>query len=408
MPDPSWPSLTPEVNYLRLVGPGAAGTATTIANVTAWHTLTASNEAAFAQSTLNTAVTAANFEGVGAASSVATISDLNAALQLLTGWVQAKPSVAISAIAAYETAVSSMIPAQICMANRAEQAANVAANPAVLGALTPAIVALDAEYFGEHWPHNAGVGVAYGAALAALVAALAIPPPVAAPGSAASAPVTAAAEVAQAAGRALAGEVMKGSGELAKSVGNGTAVPTEAVGQAGTMMQPVQAALGSIQPLMGMFQTPIQGMQTLAGPLQSIPGALRAMPSGPDGDEYESASTALSGASTPVGDHNAGVARGNAGYGSAAGLPGPGITSYSRPASSFAPETAGQPAGLKTGLLSAADGRGAAAAGAGNGALPMSPAASGMLARGRDSGGQDGGPRARIVAQVQAHPERPI
>ena len=408
MPDPSWPSLTPEVNYLRLVGPGAAGTATTIANVTAWHTLTASNEAAFAQSTLNTAVTAANFEGVGAASSVATISDLNAALQLLTGWVQAKPSVAISAIAAYETAVSSMIPAQICMANRAEQAANVAANPAVLGALTPAIVALDAEYFGEHWPHNAGVGVAYGAALAALVAALAIPPPVAAPGSAASAPVTAAAAVAQAAGRALAGEVMKESGELAKSVGNGTAVPTEAVGQAGTMMQPVQAALGLIQPLMGMFQTPIQGMQTLAGPLQSLPGALRAMPSGPDDDEYESASTALSGASTPAGDHNAGVARGNSGYVSAAGLPGPGITSYSRPASSFAPETAGQPAGLKTGLLSAADVRGAAAAGAGTGALPMSPAASGMLARGRDSGSQDGGPRVRIVAQAQAHPERPI
>jgi hypothetical protein len=408
MPDPSWPSLTPEANYLRLVGPGAAGTATTIASVTAWHTLTASNEAALAQSTLNTAVTAANFEGVGAASSVATISDLNAALQLLTGWVQAKPPVAISAIAAYETAVSSMIPAQICLANRAEQAANVAANPSVLGALTPAIVALDAEYFGEHWPHNAGVGVAYGAALAALVAALAIPPPVAAPGSAASAPVTAAAAVAQAAGRALAGEVMKESGELAKSVGSGTAVPTEAVGQAGTMMQPVQAALGSIQPLMGMFQTPIQGMQTLAGPLQSIPGALRAMPSGPDSDEYESASTALSGASTPAGDHNAGVARGNAGYGSAAGLPGPGITSYSRPASSFAPETAGRPVGLKTGLLSATDMHGVAAAGAGTGALPISPAASGMLARGRDVGDQDGGPRARIVAQAQAHPERPI
>jgi len=408
MPDPSWPSLTPEANYLRLVGPGAAGTATTIASVTAWHALTASNEAAFAQSTLNTAVTAANFEGVGAASSVATISDLNTALQLLIGWVQAKPPVVISAIAAYETAVSSMIPAQICMANRAEQAANVAANPAVLGALTPAIVALDAEYFGEHWPHNAGVGVAYGAALAALVAALSIPPPVAAPGSAASAPMTAAAAVAQAAGRALAGEVMKESTELAKSVGNGTAVPTEAVGQAGSMMQPVQAALGSIQPLMGMFQTPIQGMQTLAGPLQSVPGALRAMPSGPDGAEYESASTALSGASTPAGDRNAGVARGNAGYGSAAGLPGPGITSYSRPASSFAPETAGQPAGLKTGLLSAADVRGAAAAGAGTGALPMSPAASGMLARGRDSSSQDGVPRARIIAQAQTHPERLI
>lgn len=406
MPDPSWPSLPPEVNYLRLAGAGAAGTATTIASVTAWHTLTACNEAAFAQSTLNTAVTAANFEGVGAVSSATAISDLNASLQLLTGWVQAKPPVATSAIAAYETAVSSMIPAEVCSANRAEQAANVAANPAVFGALTPAIVALDTEYFGEHWPHNAGVGVAYGAALAALAAALAIPPPTAAPGAAVSASATAAEAVMQAAGRALAGVAMKGSGQLARSVGNGTEVPTEAVGQAGMMMQPVQAALGSMQPLVGMFQTPIQGIHTLAGPLQSIPGALRGMPRGSDGNDYEVTSAALFGPSAPVGNHNAGVALGNAGHGSAGVLPGPGITSYSRPASSFAPETAGRPVGLKTGLLSATDMHGVAAAGTGTGALPLSPAASGMLARGRDAGDQDGGPRARVVVQAQSLSEK--
>ena len=65
MPDPAWPSCTPETNYLRLVGPGAAGTATTIANGVAWQALMGSHELAFSLSTLNTAVTTLNFEGVG-------------------------------------------------------------------------------------------------------------------------------------------------------------------------------------------------------------------------------------------------------------------------------------------------------------------------------------------------------
>ena len=124
-----------------------------------------SNELAFSLSTLNTTVTALNFEGVGGLGSTTAVTGLNTALQLLAGWVQEKPPIAASAVSAYETAVSSMIPAEVSIANRTEQAADVAINPAVLGALTPAIVALDTEYFGEHWPHNAGAGAAYGAAL---------------------------------------------------------------------------------------------------------------------------------------------------------------------------------------------------------------------------------------------------
>jgi hypothetical protein len=47
MPDPAWPALPPEANYLRLVGPGAAGTATTIASAAAWQALMIINELAF-------------------------------------------------------------------------------------------------------------------------------------------------------------------------------------------------------------------------------------------------------------------------------------------------------------------------------------------------------------------------
>jgi hypothetical protein len=106
-----------------------------------------SHELAFSLSTLNTAVTTLNFEGVGGLSSATAVTGLNTALQLLAGWVQAKPPIAASAVSAYETAVSAMIPAEVSIANRTEQASDVAINPAVLGALTPAIVALDTEVF---------------------------------------------------------------------------------------------------------------------------------------------------------------------------------------------------------------------------------------------------------------------
>ena len=59
-----------------------------------------------------------------------------------------------SAVSAYETAVSTMIPAEISVANRTEQAANTAVNPLVFGALTPAIISLDTVYYGEHWPRT--------------------------------------------------------------------------------------------------------------------------------------------------------------------------------------------------------------------------------------------------------------
>ena len=378
MPDPAWPSLPPEANYLRLVGPGAAGTATTMANAVAWEVLMASHEAAFSLSTLNAVATAVDFEGVGGVSSAVAVGDLNTSLQLLAGWVQEKTPIAASAVAAYETAVSSMIPAEICIANRTEQAADVAMNPAVLGALTPAIIALDTEYFGEHWPHNAGVGVAYGAALAALSAALAIPPPLSPPGAAATAPATAGAAVAQATGKAVSGAALKESGQLAESIGGGSAVP-EAVGQAGQMLaQPIQTALGAAQPAVGMFQTPIQAAQTLMGLPQSM------MAPDAKGDDAAASGVILAGAG-----------------GGAGGLQSPGITSYVRPASSFAPEGASRLSAATSGRIGVAEARGAATAGMGTGALPMSPFGSGTIARGKNAGTQDDGLRARVVVEPQ-------
>ena len=404
MPDPAWPALTPEANYLRLVGPGAAGVATTIASATAWQALMVSNELAFSLSMLNTAVTALNFEGVGGASSLAAITELNTSLQLLAVWVQEKPPVAASAVAAYQTAVSAMIPAEISIANRTAQAANVAMNPAVFGALTPTIVALDAEYFGEHWPHNAGVGASYGAALAALTAALAIPPPVAPPSASVAAPATAAAAVTQATGRAVAGEAMTESVQLARSAANlaapgsaGASGPTGALGSSGALMQPIQAALGALQPALGMFATPVQAVGNL-GAVRDLGGFAQSV-AGPTSTPSATIGTSAGAIPAAVGPAAVG-----SGGGSATGAGhGSGVTSYARPARSFAPEYGGRPAGRDFAASSVTEWRGPTAS---SGAAPVGPAGAGLLARGREAADDGGGSRARIVADPLSESQR--
>ena len=402
MPDPAWPSSPPEANYVRLVGTGAAGTGTTLASAAAWEALMASNEAAFSVSAMNTAVTALSFEGLGGAASATTAGGLNSALQLLAGWAQEKPPIAASAVSAYETAVSTMIPAAVTLANRAEQAADVALNPLVLGALTPAIVALDLEYFGEHWPHNAAAGVAYGSALTALLPALAVPPPLAPPGASPSAPAAAASAVAETAGQTAAGEAMKETGQAAKLAGDNTAAPVEAAAQIGQlaslMAQPLQSAM---QPLNGMFQAPMQAFQSLASLPQSLMGQLGGLSGDALSGEVPSAILAAAGTPGGIGAGGGSLGLGASGAGAATvgggggfgGVPGAGLTSYTRPTSSFAPENNGRPVGLKTGLLST-EMRGPTTT-AGGGPVPVSPA--GMLGRGKDDRTQEEFARARIA-----------
>ncbi|TGD84498.1 PPE domain-containing protein [Mycolicibacterium sp. CH28] len=404
MPDPAWPCSSPETNYLRLIGPGAGGTATTMASGAAWQALMGSNELSFSLSQLNTAVTSLDFEGVGGLSSMTAVTGLNTALQLLAGWVQEKPPIAASAVAAYETAVSSMIPAEVSLANRTEQAADVSINPMVWGALTPAIVALDTEYFGEHWPHNAGAGATYGAALAALVAALAVPPPIAPLGASPAAPAAAAAAVAQAAGTTGMNAATQGTGQVTQMAGQTAAAPASAAGDMSSMMmQPMQAAMGAMQPLMGMFQAPMQAFQGLSSLPQSMMGSLGGMFNGMKAGDAAMPAADLVKASAPAAGGGGGGG-GAGGGGGGGGLPGAGMTSYTRPTSSFAPENSGRPTSLKTGLLSAAEVRGPASTGMGGSAMPMSPAHAGMLGQGKGENSKDDVAHARIV--VEQGPQR--
>lgn len=384
MPDPAWASSPPEVNYLRLLGPGAAGTATTLASGAAWQALMAGQEASIAASEANATVTALDFEGIGGTSSGVAVSGLNTALQLLSCWVQEKVPIAASGVAAYEAAVSSMIPAEVALANRAEQAADVALNPLVLGALTPAIVALDTVYFGEFWPQNASSGAVYGAALAALVAALAVPPPMPPPG-AAGAPATAAMAIAQASGQLAAGEAMKETAHAVTDAGSGASAPVQAVAEGAQMVsalgQPAQATMGALQPATGMF----------GGIAQTLTGVSPSMMVGTSGDRTLDGrvegqlpppllgpvgTLGVGGAAAPVGTVGAA-----GGYGSA-GLSGAGVTTYARPNSSFPSESSSRPTGLKTGLLGGGDMRATGIGGNGGGAVPLGPATAPGQAKG--------------------------
>lgn len=175
MPDPGWAARTPEANDLLLKA--GTGVGTHLANQTAWTTLGASHHASGVASAINTAATAASWLGVGSAASALNVTMLNATLHGLAGWVDVKPAVVSTAIAAFETANAAMRPAPECMENRDEWGVDNAINPSVLWTLTPRIVSLDVEYFGVMWPNNAAVGATYGGVLAALAESLAIPPP---------------------------------------------------------------------------------------------------------------------------------------------------------------------------------------------------------------------------------------
>jgi hypothetical protein len=98
----------------------------------------------------------------------------------------------------------------------------------------------------------------------------------------------------------------------------------------------------------------------------------------------------------------AGGGGGGGAVGSGGGYPGAGLTNYTRPTSSFAPENAGRPTSLKTGLLSATETRGPTMSGGGGSAMPMSPAHAGMLGNGKGENEKDNVTHARIVVGEDA------
>jgi PPE family protein len=394
--DPRWTGPPEAVAATFEVGSPAS----VISNNLVWVTETAQHELAMGLSLANTSATLDSWQGLGAVASAVAATGLNAGLQTIAGWTAHKITVAQSAVEAFTTARSSVIPSFVSQTNRDERETMDIANPSVLFTFTPAIVERDIEYFGEHWPHNSSVGWAYSSALSALTAALAIPPPLAPMGASPAASASAGAAVSQAAattgaknGVALSTQAADAAGKTPSSSASGLTKGLSSV------TEPLQSAVsGATQPLAGVFQAPMQAAQSATGMPQSLMQSMGGM--FPSAMAQEAAGAgAVAG---PVGAAGS-LGGGAAGSGGGAGtFPGAGLTSYTRPTSTFEPPTGGRPSGLQSGVLNAAEVRSpTTSAGTGGSAMPMAPA--GMAAR----GGSDNSEKGLVThARVVVHSDR--
>jgi PPE-repeat protein len=394
--DPRWVAAPPEV--VALIFEGGPGPESIVAYAAVMATEAASHQMGMAASAANIAGTSTSWTGLAGAANVARGTALNTGgLEPLAGHCAKHVLMAQAAVDAYTMATPSVIPSIACNANRDLWGTLCATN--WFGQNFPGITSQDIEYFGDFWPQNSSVGLLYATTLGAIAAAAAVPPPAVAGdvapaglGSAASL----AAQVGQTAGSDAAQAPMAGS-QLAGSAGSG---PSSAANQMTSMLgQGPQLLSGVMQPFSQVAQAPMQMAQSGMSPIQSLMG----MFTGANAPAGAAEAASLVGA--PLGGAG-GAAAGGMGAGGA-GMGGlsssaASLTSFTSPASTFEPETAGRPTG-RAGVLNAADLRSPTAR-AGGSAMPMSPA--GMLGRGESASGdkKDDVTHARIVVNSD-HPD---
>lgn len=339
MLDPRWLGPPEIIAATFEVGPGPAAT---LANQVVWLTEAVNHELMTGVSAANTAATSTQWIGLGGTASATAVTGLNVGLQTLIGWITHKIAVTQAAVEAYTVAASTVVPSVVCQANRDEWSVLTATN--LLGFNTPAIVALDTEYFGEHYPHNSGIATAYAGVLGALTAALALPPPPALPAASPAAPAAAGETLAETAATTVADDFGPAAGLAAP----GAQAGDSAGGIGSAVGQLPQLAAGMVQPLQGVAEVPAQFAQAAASPAQSLTGVFGTLSGGmfPTATASPAAAVPTAAANSP---EPGGLAEGTRGAplpGAVGGYP-LGATRYTQPTSSFAAENAGRPIGLK-------------------------------------------------------------
>ncbi|HEY1841034.1 MAG TPA: PPE domain-containing protein [Mycobacterium sp.] len=369
----------------------AGSPASVISNNLVWVTETSHHASAAGVSGANTAATLASWHGLGSNASAAAADGLNAGLQTTAGWTAHKIAVTQGAIDAFATARSAVIPSVVVQTNRTEREAMDKANPSVLWSFTPAIAEHDIEYYGQHWPHNSTIGMGYSTALGGFTAALGIPPPLAPAGASPAAPAAAGEAVAQAAAATGGQDGMSLSSQAAQAVGQAPASATSgATDQISSLLGPLQEAASSVvQPASQIVQAPTQGLQSMSSLPSSLMGAFGGMfssVSAPQAAEMASLAGPLASGGGAAGGIGAGAA------GGVGAFSGAGLTSYTRPTSTFEPESGGRPTGLRT---VAATSSPTTSMGGGMAGMPMAPM---TAARGNgDDSNQQAVAHARIV-----------
>jgi PPE-repeat protein len=379
MPDPLW--FGPPESVAALLE--TSNPATVVANIAAWLAESIQHELSMGMSVANIGATLEQWIGVGGSAYGMKGSELNfLGLQPLAAHCLKHVAIGQAAVEANTVARSAVIPALVCQTNRDETAALYASN--ICGCNTPAIAVNEEMYWGNFTPQNMNVGLTYATALNTLMGSItSTPPPVTPAGLSPAAPVETVAQSAADTG-------VQASSGLGDAAGQAAAPAAGATDPLQTFMGSAQGLLqGATQPLQELASGPTQALQSgtqgMSGLMQTFMGGFSSM-----GSPNAAAETAAAGLAGPLGGAGGGAA-GSLGGGVGAvgaGYPGAGLTSFTRPASTFEPETAGRPTGLKpSGLLNAADLRGPTTGATSGGAMPMSPASAGML--GRENGGSD-------------------
>jgi PPE family len=385
MPDPQW--LGPPESVAALLE--TSDPSTIITNIAAWLAEAIQHELSMGVSVANIGATLEQWMGFGGAAYGMKGSELNfLGLEPLAAHCLKHVAIGQAAVEANTVARSAVIPAIVCQTNRDETAALYASN--ICGCNTPAIGANEEMYWGNFTPTNMNIGMVYATALNTLMGSIVSTPPAITPaGMGAADPVETVAQSAADTASQAPSSVGNLAGEAASGAGG--------MDQLQTFMGPAQSLMSSAtQPVQQVASIPQQFAQSASGMSSMFTGLTGGASSAPEAAAAETAAAEMAG---PIGA--GGGAAGGLGGGAGAvgaGYPGAGLTSFTRPASTFTPETAGRPTGLKaSGLLNAAEVRGPTTAPTGGGAMPMSPASAGML--GRENGGSDKGkvPHARIV-----------
>lgn len=403
----SWSAMPPEVNagQLMLGDQGASIEAAAIA----YDVLAAALMAEAAQMAATTGTAAANgFIGAGGAAMTATAIPYIAALEALAAWVEQSAASAAAILQAYLTAKAAMVQVPVCETNRFSQQGLVYTN--IIGQNTPAIIALDMEYFDLFWPLNASNMGGYEGIVTTVVMSLGIPPP---PAPMTANPAGMAAQ-AGAIGEAAAtggvnaamsqslNAVSQSSGTVGGSAQAAAAAPQSMASMAPQMMSQlgqlpqmfgqIPQMLGQFPQMLGQFPQMAMGM---LGPLSQGMGA-----GGIGGIDKVAAvdQTTLAGATDAV-------ARGGGGGGGGLGGIGGGgtgvLSSFTRPTGSFnAPGPPKLPTGWAPGSATAPEVASSVqpSAGSGTGGLYGAPAAAGAAGHmGRDERGKEGSAEGRTM-----------
>ena len=176
---------------------------------------------------LNTSTTAmVAWQGPGGVMMQMSAQEFIEVCALASMWARMSGTQAAEVVAAHSQALQNMVPAEVSLANRTSYAALAGSN--LLGQNTPAMIALDAQYYGVFWTNNAIQRSAYGGVATSALGAISEPAPFS---PTAADPAGAAAAVAQDAGSSAGegafqasassmGDVADGGGSAAGSMGS--------------------------------------------------------------------------------------------------------------------------------------------------------------------------------------------